>query len=224
MANKKNIDKMEITDLTPDGKRMYLVRNKKIYSSNEAVSYYNISNLIDYSLFDEDDHILIIVRAFVENDIDGSTAGLEYVLPLDATLDEEHTYYLKIIMNGVLNDIFKNRVLDDIRVRDKVKTQIEQIQFTIAQHNTRGREVVTDVLHFTNVAKRLYRLTYSDYELYYLLKGKVKDPDDEYYEEEVDEEDLYRPTQKGGLDREIIDQLAENVNEELNKDMLKKED
>ena len=88
-------------------------------------------------------------------------------------------------MNGVLNDIFKNRVLDDIRVRDKVKTQIEQIQFTIAQHNTKGREVVTDVLHFTNVAKRLYRLTYSDYELYYLLKGKVKEPDDEYYEEEV---------------------------------------
>ena len=45
----------------------------------------------------------------------------------------------------------------------------------------------------------------------------------EFEREEVDEEDLYRPTKKGGLDREIIDQIAENVNEELNKDMLKKE-
>ena len=220
MSDKKNVNRIEITDLTPDGKKMYLVRDKKIYSNKESVSYYNISNLIDYALFDENDNVLIIVKAFVENDIEGSTAGLEYMVPLGAGLDEDHIYYLKVIVKGVLNDIFKNRVLDDIRVRDRVKTQIEQVQFTVAEHNTNGKEVVTEVLHFTNVAKRLYRLTYSDYELYYLLDGKVKDyeEDDEYLEDDT-------PFKKRntGLDQEIVDQLANNVNEGLHKDILKNE-
>ena len=95
MADKKNINRIEITDVTPSGKKMYLVRNKRIYSSKDDVSYYNISNLIDYSLFDENDNILIIVKAFVENDIEGGTAGLEYLVPLGTTLDEDHIYYLK---------------------------------------------------------------------------------------------------------------------------------
>lgn len=217
MADKKNINRIEITDVTPSGKKMYLVRNKRIYSSKDDVSYYNISNLIDYSLFDENDNILIIVKAFVENDIEGGTAGLEYLVPLGTTLDEDHIYYLKVIVKGVLNDIFKNRVLDDIRVRDKVKTQIDQVQFTVAEHNTKGKEVVTEVLHFTNVAKRLYRLTYSDYELYYLMNGKVKEEEEEDY---IEDDSPFKKSNKG-IDQEIVDQLAENVNEELHKDILK---
>lgn len=221
MANNKNINRIDITDKTLSGKGMYLVRNKRLYSDKDDISYYNISNLISYSLFDEDEELLIIVRAFLENDIDGSTAGLEYILPLGTTLDEDHTYYFKVIMKGVLNDIFKNRVLDNIKVRDKVRTQIDQIQFTIAEHNTRGKEVIMDILHFKNVAKRLYRLTYSDYELYYLMEGKAK----EYYEEEYseDSDEGYQPVNRNPLDKRIIDQLAENVNQELNKDILKKD-
>ena len=127
-----------------------------------------------------------------------------------------------MIMKGVLNDIFKNRVLDNIRVREKVRTQIDQIQFTIAEHNTRGKEVIMDVLHFKNVAKRLYRLSYSDYELYYLMDGKISDySDDEYYETS---DGGYRHTTHNPIDKEIVDQLAENVNQELNKDILKKDE
>ena len=123
----------------------------------------------------------------------------------------------KVIVKGVLNDIFKNRVLDDIRVRDKVKTQIDQVQFTVAEHNVKGKEVVTEVLHFTNVAKRLYRLTYSDYELYYLMNGKVKEEEEEDY---IEDDSPFKKSNKG-IDQEIVDQLAENVNEELHKDILK---
>ena len=222
MADNKNINRMDITDRTLSGKAMYLVRNKRLYTGKEDISYYNISSLISYSLFNEDDELLIIVRAFLENDIDGTTAGLEYVLPSGTTLDEDHTYYFKVIMKGVLNDIFKNRVLDNIRVREKVRTQIDQIQFTIAEHNTRGKEVIMDVLHFKNVAKRLYRLSYSDYELYYLMDGKISDySDDEYYETS---DGGYRHTTHNPIDKEIVDQLAENVNQELNKDILKKDE
>ena len=49
------------------------------------------------------------------------------------------------------------------------------------------------------------------------MNGKVKEEEEEDY---IEDDSPFKKSNKG-IDQEIVDQLAENVNEELHKDILK---